>query len=355
LICVNIIAEVFNAKGLKIIDKGWLNVYPYDKWVDHELPEFTEHSTIVPSSLMVEAGQTCPPRELSEADLISKMDANGIGTDATIHEHIKTVFDRGYAQKQGMSIVPTSLGMALVECYEDIAVPLNKPYLRAQMEKEMKMIAEGNRKKNEVLKECLQEMEKVFSQVTSKQEKMKGFLKQALAGFEDWKANNFSKEETKKEQVKKGGENDNNKRFMVGGVLPCQMCNEGRLRLIKSKAGGVFLGCTKYPECKNTGNFPKDIKAAEVTANKCKECSKELGGDVFRISTETITGEKDTHCIGGCDNAFQIFIIKRSNPAKRKSPSKEPEVKPEIKSSPRKRKAGTKGAGKSKKKARIEE
>jgi DNA topoisomerase-3 len=35
------------------------------------------------------------------------MDKNGIGTDATIHEHIKTVQERGYALKSGNSIVPS--------------------------------------------------------------------------------------------------------------------------------------------------------------------------------------------------------------------------------------------------------
>jgi DNA topoisomerase-3 len=36
---------------------------------------------------------------LSEADLISLMDANGIGTDATIAEHIATVLKREYVLK----------------------------------------------------------------------------------------------------------------------------------------------------------------------------------------------------------------------------------------------------------------
>jgi DNA topoisomerase III len=45
-------------------------------------------------------GETKPPTLLSESDLISKMDQNGIGTDATIHEHIKTVQERNYAYKQ---------------------------------------------------------------------------------------------------------------------------------------------------------------------------------------------------------------------------------------------------------------
>jgi len=44
---------------------------------------------------------------LTESDLISKMDSNGIGTDATIHEHIKTVQERGYAVKEKEYFVPT--------------------------------------------------------------------------------------------------------------------------------------------------------------------------------------------------------------------------------------------------------
>jgi DNA topoisomerase-3 len=45
----------------------------------------------VPSSLTMADSETSPPKPLSEADLIQKMDVNGIGTDATIFEHIKTV------------------------------------------------------------------------------------------------------------------------------------------------------------------------------------------------------------------------------------------------------------------------
>jgi DNA topoisomerase-3 len=73
------------------------------------------------------------------------MDQQGIGTDATIHEHIKTVQDRGYAQKQGIYIVPCKLGLSLVETYQKIGIDLYKPYLRSQMERDMKEIAAGRK------------------------------------------------------------------------------------------------------------------------------------------------------------------------------------------------------------------
>lgn len=91
----------------------------------------------------MKTGQTTPPYPLTESDLISKMDTLGIGTDATIHEHIKTVQDRGYAFKQGIYILPHQLGYALVETYHRIGLTLHKPDIRSQMESDMTDIVEG--------------------------------------------------------------------------------------------------------------------------------------------------------------------------------------------------------------------
>lgn len=52
-----------------------------------------------PTNLELSGGQTAPPEMLAEADLIALMDANGIGTDATIAEHIATVLKREYVLK----------------------------------------------------------------------------------------------------------------------------------------------------------------------------------------------------------------------------------------------------------------
>ena len=44
------------------------------------------------------------------------MDRNGIGTDATIAAHIKTIQVREYALKNNQGhFIPTNLGLALVE------------------------------------------------------------------------------------------------------------------------------------------------------------------------------------------------------------------------------------------------
>lgn len=44
------------------------------------------------------------------------MDKEGIGTDATISEHIATIIKRNYAEKNSAGrFTPTNIGLALVE------------------------------------------------------------------------------------------------------------------------------------------------------------------------------------------------------------------------------------------------
>lgn len=63
-------------------------------------------------------GNTQPPPRLSERDLIALMDSHGIGTDATVAEHIQKQLERGYATKDtNLTFWPTPLGEGLVGGY----------------------------------------------------------------------------------------------------------------------------------------------------------------------------------------------------------------------------------------------
>ena len=134
---------------------NWLEVFPWSKQSENELPPFTVGQLFKPSELKMNEGETAPPKHLTESDLITKMNNTGIGTDATIHEHIKNVQDRDYARKQGIFLLPTKLGQSLVEVYSELGIDLHKPYLRAAMESDMKQIEYGNRTRDEVLRECI--------------------------------------------------------------------------------------------------------------------------------------------------------------------------------------------------------
>jgi DNA topoisomerase-3 len=56
-----------------------LDVYVYDKWAGNFLPQFQVGERFVPDVLDVKEGRTSQPNLLTEADLVSLMDKNGIG------------------------------------------------------------------------------------------------------------------------------------------------------------------------------------------------------------------------------------------------------------------------------------
>ena len=119
-------SELFHAKGLMITELNWLEIYkPWERWGTGQglLPTVEVGSEFTPSHLLVRDGRTAPPALLSEVELIGLMDKNGIGTDATIAQHISTIQERSYAEKDaGQKFHPTKLGIALVEGYNRYSV-----------------------------------------------------------------------------------------------------------------------------------------------------------------------------------------------------------------------------------------
>lgn len=173
--------ETFTAHGLTVIARNYLDVYPYDKWESSQnLPQYTVGETFEPKEATMHDGKTTAPSYLTEPELIGLMDANGIGTDATMAEHIAKIKEREYvmarpkggagaggngaavrgggrgrargrggrggrggaaAQREGgaggglQEFIPTTLGIALIEGYDNVGfeTSLSKPFLRKEV------------------------------------------------------------------------------------------------------------------------------------------------------------------------------------------------------------------------------
>jgi len=118
-----------------------LEVYPYDRWSDKELPDYHVGQTFRPTKIEMVESQTSPPALLTEADLIALMEKHGIGTDATHAEHIETVKKRMYVGVQANgTFVPGQLGMGLVEGYDAMGFAMSKPHLRSELEADLKRL-----------------------------------------------------------------------------------------------------------------------------------------------------------------------------------------------------------------------
>ncbi|KAI9824145.1 MAG: DNA topoisomerase [Phylliscum demangeonii] len=208
--------EFFSAGGLVVRERNYLDVYPYHRWESSaQLPEYTLGHTFLPTEAKMAEGQTSPPGYLTEPDLLGLMEANGIGTDATMAEHIAKIKERNYVTAMsgaaavpatdedqaapargrgagrgrgrggrnagagarggrrngggggggGVQIfVPTTLGVALIEGYESVGfeTSLGKPFLRKEMELKMKDICAGTRTRADVVHESLEQYREVF-------------------------------------------------------------------------------------------------------------------------------------------------------------------------------------------------
>lgn len=97
-----------------VLERNFLDVYPYWKWEGHTIPHFQVGESLVPSDMFLEESKTTPPKLLTEPDLIGLMDKHGIGTDATIAEHIAKIQERQYVLFENGEFRPTTLGEALV-------------------------------------------------------------------------------------------------------------------------------------------------------------------------------------------------------------------------------------------------
>ncbi len=67
-----------------------------------------------------------------------------------------------------------------MEAYEHLGIELYKPYLRAQMEMDMKLIAQGAKSKDVVLRDCINEMNRIFKRVYENVNVMKGQLVKSM-------------------------------------------------------------------------------------------------------------------------------------------------------------------------------
>lgn len=167
-------AEIYYTHGLLVLARNYLDVYVYDKWESsQQIPVFTMGEVFEPTEANMTDGKTTAPGYLTEPELIGLMDANGIGTDATMAEHISKIKERHYvaAQPRGgggrnavQEFIPTKLGVALTEGYDNMGldVSVSKPFLRKEMELKMKAICEGRTSRAQVVQESLDQYRDVF-------------------------------------------------------------------------------------------------------------------------------------------------------------------------------------------------
>lgn len=134
--------EKFTYSSDRAVDPGFTKVMTWLAVKDD--PPLKLERTVEVGSVELAEKLTSAPGYLTESELIERMEEHGIGTDASIPTHITAIQTRNFVREgPGRTLIPTHLGIVLVHGYYKIDPDLVKPTMRATVEKELGLIADG--------------------------------------------------------------------------------------------------------------------------------------------------------------------------------------------------------------------
>ncbi len=205
---------------------------------DGSLPALDEGEKLNLHEPQVTAEQkfTQPPPRFNEGSLVRELEKRGIGRPSTYAEIISKVQARDYVEKlPGGAFKPSFLGSLVVDGLVRSRLDFIDPNFTAKLEEELDEVEAGQ-----------------LPRVT--------FLKRFYGRFRQ------QLDESKK--LKRW-----NPEPIDTGVV-CEVCGEGTMQKRWSK-NGWFLGCSRYPTCKNTRNIDesgKEQAPARETIFTCEKC-----------------------------------------------------------------------------------
>lgn len=240
--------EPFFARGNRVVSAGWLDYYPYSRQKDLELPLLREGDLVELVEKHFEAKETQPPSRFGQGPLIELMEKHNLGTKATRHAIIQNLYDRGYVH--GNPVEPTEMGIKMAEALQEFAPRIASPEMTAQLEKDMDLISERDRTKEEVVTISRDLLRQAYSSLEQNREQMAAKIYEGITDDR-----------------------------ILGD---CPKCGTNKIRIIRSKATKKrFVGCEGYPGCDQTYPLPQrgDIIG---TGEICLQCGspkiKVLGG-----------------------------------------------------------------------------
>lgn len=156
------------AEGRRVVYEGFFYVYRYARPEEKLLPYLVEGDAVKVRKLKLEERTTQPPPYLSESELLALMKRYGIGTDATMQDHIHTNVERRYFVIRNKRCIPTPLGKTLILSLLDVEPRLVLPEIRGRMEAQLAKIASGEREAEDVVSEIKREFLEYYENLSSK-------------------------------------------------------------------------------------------------------------------------------------------------------------------------------------------
>ena len=175
---IDISGEVFNTKGIRITDPGWLEIYPYTRVQESFHPPLAVGEKVKAEKWDMEEDQTKPPWRYDLASLIKEMEKLNLGTKSTRHDIIDKLQKRGFIE--GNPVRPTNLGMGLIESVLTVDSKISEPDMTAELEVEMDGIAEKKMSKGEVVNRSRKMLHGVLDAFKDREELINTTIKRSI-------------------------------------------------------------------------------------------------------------------------------------------------------------------------------
>ncbi len=223
------------ATGQVMLFDGFMRVYEEgrdDVVVDEDdkrLPQIAEGEPVEKKDIVPEQHFTQPPPRFTEATLVKRMEELGIGRPSTYASVITTIQDRGYVLKDKNRLVPEDKGRLVTAFLTNYFRKYVGYNFTADLEDQLDDISAGNREYKDVLSAFWRD----FSAAVAETSDLR--IREVLDKIE----------EVLEPHIFPPTEDGSDPRL-------CKKCGSGRLGLKTSRAGGAFIGCSNYPECRYT-------------------------------------------------------------------------------------------------------
>ncbi|MFB6204894.1 MAG: DNA topoisomerase I [Candidatus Nanohaloarchaea archaeon] len=231
----------FHANSKVTKERNWFDLYdPYVRVEEAELPDLEEGEILDVEEFELAEKETQPPNRYSQSGIVSELEKKNLGTKATRAQVVDRLYNRNFIDNEPIEV--TDLGLTIVDTLEDYAPDVLSEALTREFEEKMEAIREEKESREEVLDEARENLEDILKNFKKKEKEIGAELVETIDA-------------------------EREKRRQLG---PCDQCEDGTLRIIKTKKGR-FVGCSNYPDCENTYPLPGDGKI-ESLDETCDEC-----------------------------------------------------------------------------------
>ena len=299
---IDVAGETFKASGHKTIKEGWKKYYKkYMTNKDVFIPSLEVGKEVDIRSMSIVDEETKPPYRYNQGSLIQEMDRLNLGTKSTRHDIISKLFSRNYVQ--GNHMIPTASGIALTKSLEKHGGNITEPEMTAKLETDMLKISNGERTLDGVVKESQSMLYDAATKISENKEVIGDEIRSALKSqqfigncpkcgnsmvIKRSKNGNFigcngypecscayplpkgaliqTTDSTcevcglpRLKIIRKGTPpqvccidpkcSSNTSKTHLG---KCPTCGEGFIRILYSKSGKRFAGCSNWPKCNQT-------------------------------------------------------------------------------------------------------